>query len=294
MPVCVGTIGRAVNGSALDDDGWLSHRLGVKDQLSLFAPIAAAASSTAVAEHEAPAPTVATPALAGAPAVSRTRLLVEAVTKRLPGARVVIVDTRSVLLSQSVKDGVRTVRVHQMFLDADDAVRLAVGMYLSTGHRGAGEVIDAFTKRQTHLLEWAARPLKHNAGRGKAHDLDTMFAALNARYFADAIGAEVTWGQAGPTSRRRRRSITFGSYDHRARRITMHPVLDRVEVPALVVARVLHHEMLHEKHGEDHDAGGRRIVHSAAFRAEETTFDGADVADAWLDAHLDALLRWRP
>ncbi len=229
-----------------------------------------------------------------APGVSRTRLLVEAITKRLPGARVVIVDTRSVLLSQSVKDGVRTVRVHQMFLDADDGVRLAVGMYLSTGHRGAGEVIDAFTKRQTHLLEWAARPLKHNAGRGKAHDLDTMFAALNARYFADTIGAEVTWGQAGPTSRRRRRSITFGSYDHRARRITMHPVLDRVEVPALVVARVLHHEMLHEKHGEDHDAGGRRIVHSAAFRAEETTFDGADVADAWLDAHLDALLRWRP
>lgn len=238
--------------------------------------------------------TTAPPLTTTAPPVSRTKQLVSAIHEHLPGARVLIVDTRTVLLSQAVKDGVRTVRVHQMFLDADDLVRRAVGRYLATGHKASGTLIDAFTRQRAHLLDFAARPLKDDAGKGAVHDLDVIFAAMNARYFGNTIGAEICWGQSGPQARRRRRSITFGSYDHRARRITMHPVLDRLEVPALVVARIVHHEMLHEKHGEAHDDNGRRIVHSKAFRAEEATFDGAITADAWLEAHLDELLRWRP
>ena len=241
-----------------------------------------------------PSPLVTSPIPPATAPVSRTKLLVQAITERLPGARVVIVDTRSVLLSQAVKNGVRTVRAHQMFLDANDVVRRAVGIYLSTGHAGAGAVVDAFIKERTHLLDYAARPLKRDAGKGAVHDLDVHFAAMNERYFNNAIAAEICWGQSGPQSRRRRRSITFGSYDHRAKRITMHPVLDRLEVPSLVVARIVHHEMLHERHGEAHDDGGRRIVHSKAFRVEEGTFDGAVTADAWIAAHLEELLRWRP
>ncbi len=218
----------------------------------------------------------------------------QAIQARLPGARVVIVDTRSVLLSQAVNDGVRTVRVHQMFLDADADVRLAMGHYLATGHAAAGAVIDAFIKQRSHLLDYAARPLKVDAARGAVYDLDVIFAAINRRYFNDTIAAEICWGQSGPTRRRRRRSITFGSYDHRAKRITMHPVLDRSLVPPLVVARIVHHEMLHEKHGEAHADSGRRIVHGKGFRVEEASFDGAVEADAWIELHLDELLRWRP
>lgn len=264
----------------------------MKAQLAL--PFALPTSPTPSLPASATPVLLSSPSSSSVPAVSRTRLIIQAIQARLPGARVVIVDTRSVLLSQAVKDGVRTVRVHQMFLDADADVRLAMGHYLATGHAAAGAVIDAFIKQRTHLLDYAARPLKDHAGRGAVYDLDAIFRAMNQRYFNDVIAAEICWGQSGPTSRRRRRSITFGSYDHRAKRITMHPVLDRVEVPALVVARIVHHEMLHEKHGEAHDDNGRRIVHSKAFRAEEGTFDGAVTADAWIEAHLDELLRWKP
>ncbi|HEY4220031.1 MAG TPA: hypothetical protein VGO62_01785, partial [Myxococcota bacterium] len=44
------------------------------------------------------------------PAISRTRALVDAVQLQLQGARVIITDNRSVLLSQAVRNGVRTVR----------------------------------------------------------------------------------------------------------------------------------------------------------------------------------------
>lgn len=243
------------------------------------------------------APTTA-PASVGpfAPVVpmSRTRRLVDAITSLIPGARVVLTDTRSVLLSQSERDGVRTIRVHQMFLEADDEVRRAVAIYLATGNRRAGEVVDAFTKGRVHLLEWTARPLKDGAWRGAYHDLLVHYDAINARYFDDRIVAEIGWGQAGAPAGRRRSSITFGSYDHRARRIVIHPVLDAAHVPPLVVARIVHHEMLHAKHGEIVTESGRRVVHSKAFRAEEATFHGAAEADRWIDTHLEALLRWRP
>jgi hypothetical protein len=74
----------------------------------------------------------------------------------------------------------------------------------------------------------------------------------------------------------------------------IHPVLDQPHVPGLIVARVVHHEMLHAKHGEQRDRGGRRVVHGRAFRADEARFDGAREADAWLEAHIDELLRFRP
>jgi hypothetical protein len=187
--------------------------------------------------------------------ISRTRLLQDAIRRELPGARVVIVDTRSMLLSQSERNGVRTIRVHQMFLDADDHTRIAIAQFLR-GDSKAGVTIDRFIAERQHLLRFAAKPLVANAHVG--------------------------------------RSITFGSYDHRAQRITIHPVLDRPQVPSLIVARIVHHEMLHGRHGEQRNHHNRRVVHGPAFRADEALFDGAVVADAWLEQHLDELLRWRP
>ncbi|OGQ24627.1 MAG: hypothetical protein A2138_10120 [Deltaproteobacteria bacterium RBG_16_71_12] len=224
---------------------------------------------------------------------SRTRLLVDAVQRRLPGARVQLTDNKTVLLSQSERDGVRVVRIHQMFLDAPSSVREAMATFLSRGDRKSGRVVDAFIEERGHLLTGAGRALKDGAHRGAVHDLLPMFLRINQRYFGAAINAEIGWGQ-GKALRRRRTSITFGSWDQRSRRIVIHPVLDQPAVPALCVERVVHHEMLHAEHGERRDAQGRRVVHGPAFRADEARFGGASQADAWFDAHLDALLRWRP
>ena len=154
-------------------------------------------------------------------------------------------------------------------------------------------MVDAFIEERGHLLAGAGRALKDDAHLGAVHDLLPMFTNINAHYFGDTISAEIGWGQS-KTMRRRRTSITFGSWDQRARRIVVHPVLDQLLVPALCVARVVHHEMLHAHHGERRDQRGRRVVHGAAFKAEEARFDGAGRADAWFDAHLDALLKWKP
>ena len=229
----------------------------------------------------------------GAATVSKTRLLVDAIQRSMPKTRVIIVDTRSVLLSQSQRDGMRVIRVHQMFLDADDATRAAVALYLASGNKHAGAVVDEFVRHGSHLLSFAARPLKADAPKGQFHDLGPVFRAINSRYFENAVAAEIGWGQAGVPMRRSRRSIIFGSYDHRARRITIHPVLDALHVPEMVVGRIVHHEMLHEKIGEGRSVTGRRIVHSPQFRMEEATYEAAAAADAWLESHLDHLLRWR-
>lgn len=226
--------------------------------------------------------------------VSRSRLLEGAIKAHLgPATRVVLTDTRSTLLSQSVKAGVRTVRVHQLFLDAPDDVRDALGRYLSSGDRRAGRLLDRFIEEQDHLLALHAAPLDEDAHRGAHHDLKVLLDELNARYFDRAIDADITWGQTGSFRGKRRQSITLGTYNYRERRITIHPVLDQPIVPGVCVARIVHHEMCHARHPAERSSSGRRVVHGPAFRREEARFVEAREADAWFEDNLDALLRYR-
>jgi hypothetical protein len=247
-----------------------------------------AGASVAEAYVARPSPTTTAPS---APPTSKTRALVDAIRGELPDCDVVITDNRSVLLSQATRRGRRVVRVHQMFLDAPPEIRAATARFLAGGDRKHGVLVDQFIDSQAHLLAMAARPLKDDAHKGSVHDLMPIYDEVNDRYFEAAISAEIGWGQA--PKKARRRTITFGSYDHRARRIVIHPALDQTHVPRVVVERIVHHEMLHAKHGEERDPGGRRVVHGRAFRRDEARFAGAKEADVWLESHLDELLRWK-
>ena len=237
---------------------------------------------------------VAAPSPSLSPSLSSTRLLENAIRAANPGARVRIVDTRTKLLSCDDKDGVRTVVVHQLFLDTNDDERAALARYVATGDRAAGAVVDAVIRRQQHLLDYMAKPLAPDAHVGRTHDLRSILDEVSRRYFGGALSAEITWAPPPRSARGARRHITFGSYDYRERRIAIHPALDEADVPAVVVARVVHHELLHAKHGEVVDDRGRRVLHSPAFRADEARFDDAVVADRWLEQHLERLLAWRP
>ncbi|MBM4280929.1 MAG: hypothetical protein FJ137_09250 [Deltaproteobacteria bacterium] len=225
---------------------------------------------------------------------SQTRRLVEAIVAANPGAGVRIVDTRTRLLHWSDRDGVRTFHVHKLFLDTDEAEQAALARYLATGCPRAGAVVDAVVRRQRFLLDFMAAPLATDAHVGRTHDLAVICADVNRAYFAGALSVGIMWARPPRGGRRRRRSITYGTYDWRERRIAIHPALDEPHVPALVVARVVHHELLHARHGEGEGIDGRRELHPPAFRAEEATFVGAAEADAWLAAHLDQMLGWRP
>jgi hypothetical protein len=63
--------------------------------------------------------------------------------------------------------------------------------------------------------------------------------------------------------------------------IRVHPVLDEPRVPAVVVASVVHHELVHHlltcRHGVE---AGRR--HGTAFRHYDALFVGRKAADRWL------------
>jgi hypothetical protein len=226
---------------------------------------------------------------------SKAALLRLAVEDALgPVEKLIINDNRHHLLSVSFKAGLAQVRIHQMFLDASAEVRVALSRYLKSGHRASGKVVDAFIEENEHLLTLENSPLPKNAHVGAHHDLLEIFNLVNAAYFKGQINAEITWGQAGRFAGRRRRSIKLGSYDAQAKRITIHPALDQEQVPGICVARVVHHEMLHQVHPMKKDSAGRRIMHPPSFKKDEALFDGAGEADGWLDDNLDMILGFKP
>ena len=203
--------------------------------------------------------------------------------------RLQLTDAKTVLLSSSKGKA----RVHQMFLDGDDALMDAVGRFLKSGDKTAARLIDAFVERQEHLLD-AAPDVAPEDAVGRYFDLRAVFQVLNKRYFEAGIVAEIAWGKRNaPVHGRSRDSITLGSYDYRGRLITIHPVLDQRSTPVTVVGRVVHHEMCHARHPAEQSAGGRRIVHTRPFREAEALYDDAKAADQWIDDNLNKLLRWK-
>lgn len=224
----------------------------------------------------------------------KTKLLENALRQELgPHTRLAIVDTRTTLLSQSEKKGIRTVRVHQLFLDAEPSFFPIIARYLRTGSKTCGAQIDHFIESQSHVLEHHVAPLPPNAHIGETCDLQPIFNDLNEIYFENQVRAELAWGQTGQFRGKKRRSIILGSYDSRAHRITIHPALDQEWVPRLCIARVVHHEMLHAVYPERKSPSGRRILHGPEFKRAEALFKDAKEADQWLDRNLDQLLRYR-
>ena len=197
-----------------------------------------------------------------------------------------VTDTNTVLLSSSLNKGRVKARVHQMFLDANDDEMNAVGLFLKNGDKGAGEIIDAFVERQRHLLGTAP---KEGSGAGQFHHLEPIFNVLKKRYFPDiSMPVDIVWGRYSRA--KSKRSITLGTFDSRANRITIHPALDQEHVPRTCVARVVHHEMCHFVHPAQLTTKGKRRVHTPAFRAEEAKYDDANFADLWINKNLSALL----
>jgi hypothetical protein len=110
---------------------------------------------------------------------------------------------------------------------------------------------------------------------GLAHDLAATFERVNAAYFGGELSRpRLTWT----------RSITagkFGHYNFACDTVMISRALDRPEVPSFVVDHVMHHELLHKKHGLRWHAG-RGHAHTSAFRAEERCFQRFDEADEFL------------
>ena len=203
--------------------------------------------------------------------------------------RLVLTENRSVLLSFRREEDRVLLRLHRMFLHAPLAVITAVARSLRRRSRRADGEVRRFMNENLHRVQKAPRVLPALVTHGSAHDLDDIYARMNAMFFGGSMRVPITWGRG--SGRARRGGITFGSYDPVLRLIRIHPVLDRVDVPLYFLESVVYHEMLHHHLGGVTDRSGRTVYHSRAFRTAEARYPRHADALRWEKENLRILLR---
>ncbi len=202
--------------------------------------------------------------------------------------RLSVTDNRSTMVSFRRAPAALRLRLHHMFLDAPAPVVRAVADYAGRGHRRAGRLLDDFVRReQPRIRQHRDARDEVLTARGQTYDLREIFEALNEQYFQGGVRANIGWGRH-PT-RRRRKSIRLGVYDHQTREIRLHPSLDQPAVPRFFVEFIVFHEMLHQVFPSSHGPG-RRMHHPRAFRDREKAFPRYTAALRWERENLGVLL----
>lgn len=203
--------------------------------------------------------------------------------------RLVVTDNRSTMLSSRPKDGRLEVRLHHMFLTAEENILVAVADYLSDSCARAAATIDRFIEANRSRFIAPGRPQSELRTEGEHHDLRALLDDLAQRHFGGRADVRITWGkQVRP--KRRQRSLQLGTYLPDERLIRIHPVLDQPWVPRFFVEAVVFHEMLHHAMPAV-VKDGRRHYHTNAFRKRERSFEYHAAAERWQEENLWRLLR---
>ncbi len=202
--------------------------------------------------------------------------------------RLVITDNRSTMLSARSKGNRLEVRLHHMFLTADEDILEALGDYLDGGQH-ATVVIDDFIERHRVRYVASGQPQSALHAEGRHHDLQAIADSLGQRHFGGVVDVKIAWGKR-VQPKRRQRSLQLGTYLPDEQLIRIHPVLDQAWVPRFFVEAVVFHEMLH------HDMpavvrNGRRHYHTKAFKKRERSFEYHSAAEKWEGENLWRLLR---
>lgn len=123
----------------------------------------------------------------------------------------------------------------------------------------------------------AARvPLIGHRPRGDVYDLDRFFTIINKTVFKNRLEpAGLRWS-------RNRWQITLGLCDVKRRMITLNRALDDARVPEMVVASIVHHEMLHLYFGISEGPRGTQRFHTVPFRTAERLFPGYAESEKWI------------
>lgn len=220
--------------------------------------------------------------------------------------RVVLTDNRRTMISVGRRGGRVEIRLHQMFLDADEDTIRVIARYVETRGRSESGAIDRFVKARRGQIRAAVAREENLKVEGESHHLGELFEAILERYFEPLSGEDyrATFGDAviddvrltwGNVRRRRRgqRSIQLGTYVTSKQLIRIHPVLDQAWVPSFYVSAVLFHELLHHLIPPE-SQGGRMIYHSTRFRRAEAAYEHHAAAEVWERENLARLLRSLP
>ncbi len=131
------------------------------------------------------------------------------------------------------------------------------------------------TRRQLETVRRLRARQVRGDGAGQHHDLESLFEQLNEKYFEGALQMpRIGW--SGRTWR-----AQLGCFDPALHQIAINRRLDREDVPEFVVAYVMYHEMLHQKHPLKM-VRCRLQSHSAEFRKEEKKFRDYEAAQKFL------------
>ena len=126
-------------------------------------------------------------------------------------------------------------------------------------------------------------------GQGRYFNLRAIFDKMNERYFGSRLKRyRIVWGRRRVG--RPREIIVFGTIQEDDRIIRVHPLLDRVFVPAWFIEYVVYHEMLHAFVPDEYDRAGRRSVHHEKFLAREKKFRWFKRAQVWEQENLGRFL----
>ncbi len=109
--------------------------------------------------------------------------------------------------------------------------------------------------------------------------LQSLAAEVHRTYFYKYPPLPVRWGQQ--ISRKKRRSIRLGSYNHATAEVRIHPILNSPSVPAFFVQSVIYHEYLHHVLGPHHN---RR------FHQHERQYRYHRLSQEWIRRNLWLLL----
>jgi predicted SprT family Zn-dependent metalloprotease len=202
-----------------------------------------------------------------------------------------ITDNRTRMFSVRQKGRLFRVRVHHMFLDADDGILRALASFIRRQDDHSSAALDRFIEASRHKIRRTPRRRKPIVleWEGRVHDLKRIYDELNRVHFRGRLDCAVTWGKA----RRglRRSTIKLGGYSYDYPLIRIHPALDQRSVPRYFVAAVLHHEMCHAYlHSVEGSEAGYR--HDARFKELESRFEHLARARRWEERNLGRLLSY--
>jgi hypothetical protein len=109
--------------------------------------------------------------------------------------------------------------------------------------------------------------------------LESLAREIHRTYFVKYPPLPVRWGQQ--ISRKKRRSIRLGSYNHATAEVRIHPILNAPNIPAFFIQSVIYHEYLHHVLGPHHN---RR------FHQHERQFRYHRESQEWIRRNLFLLL----
>ncbi|MDA8242470.1 MAG: hypothetical protein M0Z67_19135 [Nitrospiraceae bacterium] len=188
-----------------------------------------------------------------------------------------LTDNSTSMISVRQKEDGITVRLHRMFLQADDALIREIASFIRR-RRGRTPLIGAFIRQQRGAIRKREPRSLILIPRGKHHDLGGLAESVNREYFAGKITASITWGAIRRGRHVRRR--TLGSYSIQTDTIRINRVLDRKTVPCYFIRFIIYHEMLHADIRCE-ERSGRRSIHSVEFRRREKMFREYAQALSW-------------